>query len=111
MLFNGALDEALHHVIGVVAVAEQVLAAEQHLQLGLRHGLFELAQTDPGSSPRKRMQASKVACRPSIQGPVARVIEGGRNGKDIVEAQGGWRKGTAGTQDDTGNGNGPADSP
>ncbi|VGP39343.1 hypothetical protein SB00094_01725 [Klebsiella variicola subsp. tropica] len=60
-VFDGALDEALHHVIGVVAVAEQVLAAEQHLQRGFRHRLFQLAQGTHGSSPRKRMQASKVA--------------------------------------------------
>ncbi|EHC70798.1 hypothetical protein LTSEJOH_0135, partial [Salmonella enterica subsp. enterica serovar Johannesburg str. S5-703] len=43
-VFHRALDEAFHHVIGVVAVAEQVLAAQQHLQRGFGHGFFELAQ-------------------------------------------------------------------
>ncbi len=106
-VFDGALDEALHHVIGVVAVAEQVLAAEQHLQRGLRHGLFELAQADPGVLAEEADAGVKGGAAPAFKGPVARVIEGGRNGEHIVEAQAGGEKGLVGVaQDDIGNGNG-----
>ena len=106
-VFDGALDEALHHVIGVVAVAEQVLAAEQHLQRGLRHDLFELAQADPGVLAEEADAGVKGGAAPAFKGPVARVIEGGRNGEHIVEAQAGGEKGLVGVaQDDIGNGNG-----
>lgn len=60
-VFDGALDEALHHVVGVVAVAEQVLAAEQHLQRGLGHRLFQLAQADPRVLAEEADAGVKVA--------------------------------------------------
>ncbi|PVI31763.1 hypothetical protein C4874_24275, partial [Salmonella enterica subsp. enterica serovar Carrau] len=46
-VFHRAFDKTLHHVIGVVAVAEQVLATQQHLQRGFGHGFFEFAQAQP----------------------------------------------------------------
>ena len=40
-------DELFHHVVCVVLVAQDVLAAQQHLQLGVRQGLAQLAQALP----------------------------------------------------------------
>ena len=106
-VFDGALSEALHHVIGVVAVAEEVLAAEQHLQGGLRHGLFELAQADPGVLAEEADAGVKGGAAPAFKGPVARVVELSGDGEHIVEAQAGGEKGLVGVaQDDIGNGNG-----
>ena len=106
-VFDGALNETLHHVIGVVAVAEQVLAAEQHLQRGLRHGLFELAQADPRVLAEEADAGVKGGAAPAFKGPVARVVELSGDGEHIVEAQAGGEKGLVGVaQDDIGNGNG-----
>lgn len=58
---NGLLHEILDGVVRVMAVAQHVLAAEQHLQLGVRHFLAQDAQASHGSSSRKRMQESNVA--------------------------------------------------
>ena len=41
------LYERFHHIIGVVAIAQQVLAAQQHLQAGVGQGFTQLAQALP----------------------------------------------------------------
>ncbi|CQI28106.1 Uncharacterised protein [Salmonella enterica subsp. enterica serovar Typhimurium str. DT104] len=78
-VFDGAFDEAFHHVIGVVAIAEQVLAAQQHLQGSLRHGFFELAQAQPRVLAEKADTGVKGGAAPALQRPVAHVIERGGN--------------------------------
>ena len=106
-VFDGALNEALHHVIGVVAVAEQILAAEQHLQRGLRHGLFQFAQADPGVFAEEADAGVEGGAAPAFEGAVAHVVEPRGDGEHIVEAQAGGKKGLVGVaQDDIGNGNG-----
>ena len=47
-VLDGQLDELLDDVVMIVLVAEQVLAAKQHLQLGVGHGLADIAQSLPG---------------------------------------------------------------
>ena len=44
---GGFLDKRPHHIIGVVAVAEQVLAAQQHLDAAVRQRLAQFLQTFP----------------------------------------------------------------
>ena len=106
-VFDGALHEALHHVVGVVAVAEQVLAAEQHLQRGLRHRLFQLAQADPRVLAEKADAGVKGGAAPALQRAVADVVQLSGNGQHIVETQTGGEQGLVGVaQDDIGNGNG-----
>ncbi|SXG01793.1 Uncharacterised protein [Klebsiella variicola] len=106
-VFDGALHEALHHVIGVVAVAEQVLAAEQHLQRGLRHRLFQLAQADPRVLAEEADAGVKGGAAPALKGAVADVIQLSGDREHIVETQTGGEQGLVGVaQDDIGNGNG-----
>ncbi|CQF62701.1 Uncharacterised protein [Salmonella enterica subsp. enterica serovar Typhimurium str. DT104] len=106
-VFHRAFDEALHHVIGVVAVAEQVLAAQQHLQRGFGHGFFELAQAQPRVFAEKTNTGVKGGAAPALQRPVAHVIERGGNRQHVIKAQaGGEQRLVSVTQDDIGNGNG-----
>ncbi len=106
-VFDGALHKALHHVIGVVAVAEQVLAAQQHLQRSFRHRLFQLAQADPRVLAEEADAGVKGGAAPAFEGAVADVVERSRNGQHIVETQTGGEQGLVGVaQDDIGNGNG-----
>ena len=106
-VFDGALHKALHHVIGVVAVAEQVLAAQQHLQRGLGHRLFQLAQADPRVLAEEADAGVKGGAAPAFEGAVADVVERSCNRQHIVEAQTGGEQGLVGVaQDDIGNGNG-----
>ncbi|GAR61738.1 hypothetical protein NGUA15_03533 [Salmonella enterica] len=105
-VFDSALSEAFHHVIGVVAVAEQVLAAQQHLQGGFGHGLFKLAQADPRVLAEKTDAGVKGGAAPALQRAVAHVVELSGNRQHIVKTQAGGEQGLVGvTQDDVGNGN------
>ncbi|VUS91609.1 hypothetical protein SB6408_05733 [Klebsiella spallanzanii] len=90
-----------------MAVAEQVLAAQQHLQRGLRHGLFQLAQADPRVFAEKADAGVKGGAAPAFEGAVAHVVELSGNRQHIVKAQAGGEQGLVGVaQDDIGNGNG-----
>ncbi|GAS64468.1 hypothetical protein NGUA38_03067 [Salmonella enterica] len=105
-VFHRAFDEALHHVIGVVAVAEQVLAAQQHLQRGFGHGFFEFAQAQPRVLAEETDAGVKGGAAPALQRAVAHVVELSGNRQHIVKAQAGGEQGLVGvTQDDVGNGN------
>ncbi len=106
-VFYRAFDEAFHHIIGVVAITEQVLAAQQHLQGGLRHGLFEFAQAQPRVFAEEADAGVKGGTAPALQRPVAHVVELSGNRQHVIKAQAGGEKGLMGvTQDDVGNGNG-----
>ena len=47
-VFNRRLNEAAHGVVRIVAVAQNILAAQQHLELGVLHVLLDGAQALPG---------------------------------------------------------------
>ncbi|CNT73828.1 Uncharacterised protein [Salmonella enterica subsp. enterica serovar Bovismorbificans] len=90
-----------------MAIAEQVLAAQQHLQGSLRHGFFELAQAQPRVLAEKADAGVKGGAAPAFEGAVAHVVELSGNRQHIVKAQAGGEQGLVGvTQDDVGNGNG-----
>ncbi len=89
-----------------MAITEQVLAAQQHLQRGFRHGLFKLAQAQPRVFAEKADTGVKGGAAPALQRPVADIVKLGGNRQHIVKAQAGGEKGLVGvTQDDVGNGN------
>ena len=46
-VIRGLGDEAFHHVIGIVTIAEQILAPQQHLQGGVGQCFLELHQPLP----------------------------------------------------------------
>ena len=101
--------------LGVGAVAADRLqgglhvarAAEQHLQRGLRHRLFQLAQADPRVLAEEADAGVKGGAAPALQRAVADVIQLSGDGEHIVETQTGGEQGLVGVaQDDIGNGNG-----
>ncbi len=105
-VFDGAFDEAFHHVIGVVAITEQVLTTQQHLQRGFGHGFFELVQAQPRVFAEKTDAGVKGGAAPALQRPVAHIIELSGNRQHIIKAQAGGEQGLVGVaQDDIGNGN------
>src|SRR5690606_36642527 len=64
-------DEGAHHVITVMAVAEQVLAAQQHLQAGIGQRGAQLAQALPGIFLDEAYAGVKGGATPDFQFPVA----------------------------------------
>ncbi|CFW72238.1 Uncharacterised protein [Salmonella enterica subsp. enterica serovar Bovismorbificans] len=105
-VFHRAFNKTLHHVIGIVAITEQVLAAQQHLQRGFRHGFFEFAQAQPRVFAEKADTGVKGGAAPALQRPVAHVIERSGNRQHVIKAQtGGEQRLVSVAQDDIGNGN------
>ena len=44
---HGFLDKIFHHIISIVVVAQNILSAEQHLQLGILKACLQLSETLP----------------------------------------------------------------
>ena len=55
------LDKGLHHIVRVLAVPDEVLPAQEHLEWRFRHLLSQERTLSQGSSLRNRVVTSKVA--------------------------------------------------
>ena len=58
--------KAADGIVRIMVVAQQILAAQQHLQLGVFHVGFDFAQPLPRILVQERRQASKVAPAPGF---------------------------------------------
>ena len=67
-------------------VAEDVLAAEEHLQLGVGQGFAELSQTIPGIFVEKTQAGVKRCAAPDFQRPVPDGIEHFAGRKHVLNA-------------------------
>ncbi|VVM71997.1 hypothetical protein PS624_01855 [Pseudomonas fluorescens] len=68
-------DEGFDHVVAVVAVAQQVLPAQEHLQTGVRQRRAQLAQTLPRIFFQKAYAGVEGRAAPAFQRPVADFVE------------------------------------
>ena len=68
---NGLLHEILDGVVGIMAVAEHVLAAEQHLQLGVGHLTAQRAQALPRVFVQETDAGVKRGAAPAFHREVA----------------------------------------
>ncbi|MCY1180164.1 hypothetical protein D9M73_205940 [compost metagenome] len=68
-------DEGLDHVVAVVAVAQQVLAAQQHLQAGVWQRCAQLAQALPRVFLEEAHAGVEGGATPDFQRPVADLVE------------------------------------
>ena len=72
---GGPFDEPLQHVVGIVAVADEVLPAEQHLQLRIGHGGAKRAQPFPGILFEEAQTGVEGGAAPDFQRPIADGVE------------------------------------
>ena len=76
MPFSAAFcDEPIDDVVLVVAVAEQVLPAQQHLQRRLRHARLERAQPLPRVLVQEADAGVERRAAPALERPVAGVVQ------------------------------------
>ena len=99
-VFDGLPAEGIHYVIGVVLVAQDVLAPEQHLQLGVGQGLAELPQPLPGVLVQKAHAGVEGGAAPALQGPVADGVQHLAGGEHILHPHAGGRLGLVGVTKD-----------
>jgi hypothetical protein len=83
---NGAaLDEFLDEVVGVMPVAEDILAAEQHLLRRVRHRRFQAADALPGVLTEVANAGVERRTAPGLDGPEAELVEFAGDGQHVVD--------------------------
>ena len=65
-VFNAHFNKIVYYIIGIMLVAQKVLAAQQHLQLGVRQSLAQLAQALPRVLAQKAHTAIKGGAAPAF---------------------------------------------
>ena len=83
------LHELRHHIIGVVAVTENILTPKQHLLGGIRHGFFQLPNTLPGIFTQIANTGVEGCPAPGFQRPEADLVQPGGDWQHIVQAHAG----------------------
>ena len=83
---DGLLDKIVHHVVRIVLVAQYVLAAKQHLQLGIGQGFPQLAQTLPGILIQKAQAGVKSCSAPAFQRIIADLVQLRADGQHFFNA-------------------------
>ena len=78
-------DEGTNNIIGIMLIAQQVLAAEQHLQLGVLHMLADGAQALPGILVQIAQTAVKGGAAPALQRIIAGLIHFFQNGQEVLD--------------------------
>ena len=92
-VFNGLAAESFHHVVCIMLVAQNVLAPEQHLQLGVGQGLAQGAQPLPGIFVEVAEAGVKGGAAPYFQRPVADSVQRFTGGQHIADGHTGGRLG------------------
>ena len=83
---RGTLDEGIHHVIGVMTIAEQVLGAQQHLLLSLGHRFLQGTNARPGVFAQVADAGVEGRAAPALQRPEADVVQLGGDRQHVIEA-------------------------
>ena len=98
------LDKPADHVIGIVPVAEDVLAAKEHLLRGVGHGRLQGSQALPGVLTEVADAGVESCAAPGLERPVADLVELLGDRQHVVQAHAGREQGLMGVaQDDLGN--------
>ena len=85
-VFNGLAAELLHHIVRIVLVAQNVLAAEEHLQFRIGQRLAQRSQTIPGIFIQKAQAGIEGGAAPDLQRPVADGVQNFAGGQHILDA-------------------------
>ena len=98
---NRLLHKVLNGIVCVGAVAQHVLAAEQHLQLLVGQLLAQDAQTLPGVLIEEADAAVEGRTAPALDGEVRDLVHLGQDGTHLVHRHTGGQQGLVGiAQDD-----------
>ena len=81
---NGSAYEATNNIIAVVLVAEDVLPAKEHLELGVGHLCPNLAEPFPGVFIQEAKADVKGRAAPAFHGIETRLIDRLENALELV---------------------------
>ncbi len=83
---GGFGHKGAHHVITVVAITEQVLSTQEHLQAGVRQTGLEFAQALPGIFLEEAHAGIEGRAAPDLQRPVTDLIKLGADRQHVIQA-------------------------
>ena len=92
-VFNALGAEGIHHVVGIVLVAQNVLAAEQHLQLGVLHMLADGAQALPRILVQEAHAGVEGGAAPAFHREVIDLVHLGQDRTHLVHGHAGSQQG------------------
>ena len=72
---RGPFDESFQHIVGIMAISDQVLPAEQHLEFGVGHGGAQGAEPFPGILFEEAKAGVEGGASPDFERPVAYGVE------------------------------------
>ena len=72
---GGPFDEPFQHIVGIVPISDQVLPAEQHLELGIGHGGTQGAEPFPGILFEEAKARVEGGATPDLERPIADGVE------------------------------------
>ena len=90
-VFNGLAAEGVHHIVGIVLVAQNILATEQHLQLRVLHVLADGPQPLPRVFIQEAHTGVEGGAAPALQRVVADGIQHFQRGEHILRGHAGSR--------------------
>ncbi len=100
---HATLDKLIHYVIGIMPVAQDILAAKQHLLGRVGHGGFQQAQSFPGIFAQIADTGIKGRAAPGLNRPITDLVELFANRQHVFDAQPGCQNGLMSiTQNDFG---------
>ena len=99
-VLNGCAHKTAHHVIRIVAVPQQVLAAKQHLQLGVFHVLPDCAQALPRVFPEITQAGVKGRTSPALDRMITGLVDGVQDAGEILNRQAGRHQRLVGVAQD-----------
>ena len=86
-VFHRGTDKAVHNVVRVVLIAQNVLPTQQHLQLGVGHLGADLSQPFPGILVQIAQAHVKGGSAPAFHRVESGLIHGLQYGRELVIAQ------------------------
>ncbi|VTR68666.1 hypothetical protein DESC_720044 [Desulfosarcina cetonica] len=88
----GTIHERIGHVIGVVAIAHQVLGAQQHGERGFLEVALQGADAFPGILVEKTVHGVEGGTPPGFHGPVAHLVHQLGHGDHVLGAPAGGKE-------------------
>lgn len=88
-VLRALFHEGFHDVVSIVPVAQEVLAAQQHLQARVGQGLAQPAQTLPGVFLEKPDAGVESRAAPDFQRPESGLVQFFADGQHVFGAQAG----------------------
>ena len=97
---NGLLYKVLHNIVCIMVISQDVLSAEQHLQLGVLKSVSQFPQSLPGIFLQETEAGIKGSAAPALNRMVAYLVHLINNGQHLLSGHSGRKQRLVGVTKD-----------